>query len=110
MGSMDEKEYKVIDNIGLIIEFVDCNLIFIYNYFFFRFNKNKLVYGDYIFVNNMKVILKWNIRGIDDWFVVINIRNKVFLNFVKIFCMYIDKSWFIVLFIDKKNWWFFLIG
>lgn len=55
---MDEKEYKVIDNIGLIIEFVDCNLIFIYNYFFFRFNKNKLVYGDYIFVNNMKVILK----------------------------------------------------
>lgn len=58
---MDEKEYKVIDNIGLIIEFVDCNLIFIYNCFFFRFNKNKLYgkfYGNYIFVNNMKVILK----------------------------------------------------
>lgn len=110
MGSMDEKEHKVTDNTGLITESVDCNLTFIHNYFFSRFNKNKLVHGDSIFVNNMKVILKWNTRGIDDWFAAINIRNKALSNFTKISCTYTIKSWFIVLPTDKKNWWLFLIG
>lgn len=110
MGSMDEKEHKVTDNTGLITESVDCNLTFIHNYFFSRFNKNKLVHGDYIFVNNMKVILKWNTRGIDDWFAAINFRNKALSNFTKISCTYTIKSWFIVLPTDKKNWWLFLIG
>lgn len=72
--------------------------------------KNKLVHGDYIFVNNMKVILKWNTRGIDDWFAAINIRNKALSNFAKISCTYTNKSWFTVLPTDKKNWWLFLIG
>lgn len=91
MGSMDEKEHKVTDNTGLITESVDCNLTFIHNYLFSRFNKNKLVHGDYIFVNNMKVILKWNTRGIDDWFAAINIRNEALSNFAKISCTYTNK-------------------
>lgn len=113
MGSMDEKEHKVTDNTGLITESVDCNLTFIHNCFFSRFNKNKLygkLHGNYIFVNNMKVILKWNTRGIDGWFAAINIRNKALSNFAKISCTYTNKSWFIVLPTDKKNWWLFLTG